>query len=47
MRIVDSDDFFRGGINTTMRVVAIGYNPGDDNIETATLTMNPILDDVV
>jgi hypothetical protein len=44
VRVVIRDSFFRTGIDTRMRVVGIEYRP--DDIETATLTMNPIHDDV-
>lgn len=45
-RVIISDPFFSAGLDTTMRIVAITLDPGDDGVETATLTMAPMLDDV-
>lgn len=46
-RVVIKDPFFRAGIDTTMRIVSIDIDPGEGGVETATLTMNAMLDDVV
>lgn len=45
-RVVIADRFFSHGLDTTMRIVGIEVDPGYDGIEKATLTMNPLLDDV-
>lgn len=45
-KVIITDQFFTGGINTTMRIVAISVDPGAGGVETATLTMMPVLDDV-
>ncbi len=47
VRVVIRDRFFGGdGISTSMRIVAIDFDPGESSTETMTLTMNPVLDDV-
>lgn len=45
-RVVLNDLFLSGGVDTTMRIVGIDLDPGEDGVETATLTVNPIADDV-
>jgi hypothetical protein len=45
-RVVIQDLFFSAGLDTTMRIVGVDVDPGQDGVELATLTMNPMLDDV-
>jgi hypothetical protein len=45
-RVVIRDRFFSQGIDVRMRIVEISIDPGDDGVETATLTMSPLSDDV-
>lgn len=45
-RVVIRDLFFEAGIDCNMRIVAVDIDPGDDGVETATLTMSPVTDDV-
>lgn len=44
VRVILKDWFFRDGIDEQMRIVSIDYEP--DGIETATISLNPILDRV-
>lgn len=45
-RVIIEDEFFRSGLDVTMRIVGIDFNPDDDGLETATLTMSPVTDNV-
>ncbi len=46
-RVCIRDRFFSGtGLDTVMRIVEIAMNPGDDGVETNTLTMSPLSDDI-
>lgn len=44
VRVVIKNWFFRAGIDSRMRVVSLDYQP--DGVETMTIAVNPILDDV-
>lgn len=44
--VVTPDLFFTRGLDTTMRIVGIDVDPGQESVETVTLTMAPTLDDV-
>ncbi len=44
VRLVIRDWFFRNGIDTTVRVVSIDYDP--EGVETMTIAVNPVLDDL-
>lgn len=43
--VIDADEFFRNGIDTSMRIVQMDFAPSE-NAEQVTLTMAPLLDDV-
>ncbi len=45
VRVVLKDWFFKDGVDTVCRIVAIDYEP--DGTETASITLNPIADDLV
>lgn len=45
--IPPGDPFLANGLTTTMRIVGIDVDPGENGVEIATLTMNPVLDDAV
>lgn len=45
-RVVIRDRFFSQGLDVSMRIVEEAIEPGDDGVETATLTMAPVSDDV-
>ncbi len=46
-RVVIRDRFFSGdGLDAVFRIVEVNISPGDDGVETATLTLSPIADDV-
>lgn len=44
-RVIVRDNFFRSGIDTPMRIIAIEIAPGEA-VEAVTLTMSPLLEDV-
>ncbi len=44
--VVLQDLYFADGLTTQMRIIGIDIDPGDDGVETATLTMASISDDV-
>jgi hypothetical protein len=46
-RVVIKDRFFSGdGLDAVFRLVEIAMSPGDDGVETNTLTLSPVSDDV-
>lgn len=45
-RVVIKDRFFSRGLDATFRIVEIAMNPGDDGVETNTLTLSPVSDDI-
>jgi hypothetical protein len=45
-RVILQDLFFADGISFTARILGIDIDPGDDGVETVTLTMAPMADDV-
>jgi hypothetical protein len=46
IRVVLNDLFFSAGVDTTMRIIGVDYGTGENGVETATLTVNPLTDDV-
>lgn len=45
-RVVIQDQFFRDGLDVELRIVEIAVEPGDGGVETASLTMSTLTDDV-
>ena len=47
VRVILRDPFASLGIDTQVRIIGIDYDPGSDGVETATITVDPIFDNVV
>lgn len=45
-RVIIRDKFFRDGLDAVLRIVEVAVEPGDDGVETATLTMSALTDAV-